>query len=105
MNKNILEVSTKNEIILEKLGNRIKEARLRRNIRAEILAENAGISRGTLFAIERGSSTTAIGAYVAVLCVLGLENDISYIARDEGGKEQYPESRVFRRERAGRKKE
>ena len=104
MKKNILEVFTKEEILLEKLGDRIKRARLRRNIRAELLAESAGISRGTLFAIERGASTTSIGAYVAVLCVLGLENDINHIAKDEEGKEQYQESRLYRRERAGRKK-
>ena len=40
--------------VLEKMGANIKKARLRRNICAEILAEQAGISTDTLSAIERG---------------------------------------------------
>ena len=34
------------EKILQKMGMQIKKARLRRNIRAELLAEHTGISRG-----------------------------------------------------------
>ena len=37
------------ERTLEKAGANIKKARLRRNIRAELLAEQAGISVDTLF--------------------------------------------------------
>ena len=40
------------EHALEKVGANIKRARLRRNIRAELLAERAGISADTLAAIE-----------------------------------------------------
>ena len=57
---------------LEKVGANMKKARLRRNIRAEILAERAGISADTLSAIEKGISTVSIGAYAAVLAVLKL---------------------------------
>ena len=39
------------ENVLEKRGLQIKKARLRRNIRAEELAEQAGISKGTLTSI------------------------------------------------------
>ena len=42
------------ENVLEKRGLQIKKARLRRNIRAEELAEQAGISKGTLTSIEKG---------------------------------------------------
>ena len=48
--------------VLEKMGKNIKKARLRRNIRAEFLAKQAGISADTLSAIERGVSTVSIGA-------------------------------------------
>ena len=41
------------EKVLEKVGANIKRARLRRNIRAELLAEQAGISVDTLSAIEK----------------------------------------------------
>ena len=75
------------EKILEKMGMRIKKARLRRNIKAEVLAESAGISIGTLNAIEKGTSTVSIGAYMAVLMVLGMEEDFEKIALDEEGKQ------------------
>ena len=55
------------ELALEKVGANINRARLRRNIRAELLAERAGISVDTLSAIEKGVSTVSIGAYAAVL--------------------------------------
>ena len=71
------------EQILMKMGYRIKKARLRRNIRAEVLAEQAGISKGTLSAVEKGISTVSIGAYAAVLHVLGMEEDFGCIAMDE----------------------
>ena len=48
--------------VLERMGKNIKKARLQRNIRAEFLAEQAGISTDTLSAIERGVSTVSIGA-------------------------------------------
>ena len=75
------------EKILEKMGMRIKKARLRRNIKAEVLAESAGISIGTLSTIEKGTSTVSIGAYMAVLMVLGMEEDFEKIALDEEGKQ------------------
>lgn len=59
---------------LEKMGAQIKRARLRRNIRVEILAEQAGISETTFYAIEKGVSTVSIGAYAAVLAVLEMDN-------------------------------
>ena len=68
--------------ILEKMGVRIKKARLRRNIRAEQLAERAGISKGTLSAIEKGVPTVSIGAYTAVLCALDMESDLDKIAKE-----------------------
>lgn len=86
--------------ILEKMGIRIKKARLRRNIRAEQLAECAGISKGTLSAIEKGVPTVSIGAYTAVLCALGMEGDLDMIARDEKGKQQYRDLNLPKRIRA-----
>jgi len=68
--------------ILEKMGTNIKRARLRRNISAEHLAEQAQISTNTLTAIEKGAHTVSLGAYAAVLSVLGMEKDLEQIARD-----------------------
>ena len=88
---------------LEKVGANIKRARLRRNIRAEFLAERAGISVDTLSAIEKGVSTVSIGAYAAVLAVLNLDNDLEMIALDEEGKKQFKEHNLKKRERATKK--
>ena len=91
------------EHALEKVGTNIKRARLRRNIRAELLAERAGISVDTLSAIEKGVSTVSIGAYAAVLAVLKLDNDLEMIALDEEGKKQFKEYNLKKRERATKK--
>lgn len=88
---------------LEKAGANIKKARLRRNMRAEILAERAGISTDTLTAIEKGASTVSIGAYAAVLAILKLDNDLEMIALDEEGKKQFKEHNLKKRERATKK--
>ena len=85
---------------LEKMGGNIKRARLRRNIRAEIMAERAGISVDTLSAIEKGVSTVSIGAYAAVLAVLEMDNDLEMIALDEEGKQRFKENNLKKRERA-----
>ena len=66
------------ERALEKVGANIKRARLRRNIRAELLAERAGISADTLSSIEKGVSTVSIGAYASVLYSLRMEKGILF---------------------------
>ena len=90
--------------ILERMGTQIKRARLRRNISVEVIADQAGISETTFYAIEKGVSTVSIGAYAAVLAVLELDNDVELIALDENGKKQYWEQNLQRRERATRNK-
>ncbi len=65
------------------LGENIKLARLRRKFSAEQVAERADISRPTLVSIEKGNPNVTIGAYVKVLFVLGLENDILEVAKDD----------------------
>ena len=90
--------------ILERLGTRIKRARLRRNMGVEMIAEIAGISEATVYAIEKGLATVSIGAYTAVLAVLKLDSDIEQIALDEEGKKQFQEQNFQRRERASKRK-
>ena len=89
---------------LKKLGQRIKKARLRRNISAEIISQQAGIGESTFYAIERGVSTVSLGAYAAVLFVLGLDGDLDAIAMDEAGKELFWEQNLVERKRAKRRK-
>lgn len=100
MARKTVELTHETEFIIEKMGIRIKKARLRRNIRAEVMAEQAGISKGTLSAIEKGVSTVSFGAYAAVLCALDMENDLDLVAVDEEGKQSYRESYLHHRKRA-----
>lgn len=70
--------------ILSQLGEQIKLARLRRKLTAELVAERAGISRSTLWNIERGASSVAIGSYAAVLHALGgMDGDLLLVAKDD----------------------
>lgn len=97
----ILEPNTENK--LKKLGQRIKKARLRRNISAEMISKQAGIGESTFYAIERGVATVSIGAYAAVLFVLELDSDLDGIATDEAGKVLFWEQNIVERKRAKRR--
>ena len=98
----ILESNTEEK--LKKIGQRIKKARLRRNISAETISKKAGIGESTFYAIERGKPTVSIGAYVAVLAALGLDSDLDAIALDESGKKPFWEQNLVSRKRAKRQR-
>ena len=84
MNKRGVTVSPKTVQILEQMGEQIKLARLRRRLSAELVAERAGISRATLWNVEKGSPSVAIGIYAAVLHALGnMDNDFLLVAKDD----------------------
>ena len=90
---------------LKKMGQRIKKARLRRNISAEMISKQAGIGESTFYAIEHGVSTVSLGAYAAVLSALGLDSDLDAIALDESGKKLFWEQNLASRKRAKRQRE
>jgi len=70
--------------ILETMGEQIKMARLRRRISTELVAERAGISRATLWAVEKGSPSVSVGIYAAVLHALnGMDKELLLVARDD----------------------
>ena len=83
MAKKSVILSPKTQKILLSVGEQIKLARLRRKLSAALVSDRAGISRATLWAIENGSPTVSFGAYVSVLCALGLGNDILLLAKDD----------------------
>ena len=84
MNKRGVTVSPKTVEILEQMGEQIKLARLRRRLSAELVAERAGISRATLWNVEKGSPSVAIGIYAAVLHALGnMDSDFLLVAKDD----------------------
>jgi len=69
--------------VLKALGENIRLARLRRDLSSEMVAERAGISRATLSAIEAGSGSVSMAAWIQALFVLGLEDDLAEVARDD----------------------
>ncbi len=69
--------------LLEQMGENIKLARKRRKLTAIQVAERAGIARSTLYLVEKGDSSVAMGAYFNVLRVLGLQNDFLKLAADD----------------------
>ena len=100
MGRRTVKINVKTEFVIFKMGTRIKKARLRRNIMAETLAEQVGISKGTLSAIEQGVPTVSIGAYAEVLSALDMVNDLNSIAVDIGGKKKYEDVQLRQRKRA-----
>lgn len=66
--------------LLKALGFRLREARLRRRLRQEDVAAKLGFSRDTINAVEHGSMTTTIGAYLSVLWVYGLHREVELLA-------------------------
>jgi len=66
---------------LRQLGAAIRAARVRRRLRATIVAERAGIAHTTLIRIERGEPTVAMGSYAAVLWALGLLDHLVSLAQ------------------------
>ncbi len=69
--------------LLESLGERLRLARLRRELAIDITCERAGISRMTLYRLEAGESAISLGTLVRVMSVLGLETDFELLARDD----------------------
>lgn len=103
MARKTVTLSSNTQEMLEKMGARIRRARLRRNISTEELAQKAAIGKSTLSLIEKGTPTVSIGAYAAVLAELALDEDLRLVAVDEIGKKQFWDQNLQRRVRASKK--
>ncbi len=74
--------------LLQQFGERLRLARLRRRLAAKQVAERAGMSPMTLRSLERGGSGVTMGAYLAVMQVLGIEKDLDLLGKaDPMGRE------------------
>ena len=69
--------------ILTTMGNQIRLARLRRKMSSNLVAYKAGISRATLWKIENGDPSVAIGFYFKVLNAINLEKSFLEVAKDD----------------------
>lgn len=71
------------------LGARIRVARKRRQLTLREAAARAGIAYDTARAVERGNPMTGVGAYLALIWVLGLDSELRSLLHpdnDEEGK-------------------
>ena len=90
--------------ILKTMGEQIKMARLRRNLPVKIVSERAGISRITLWQIEKGNPSVAIGYYAAVLHALNnLDGDLLLVAKDDELGKKLQDLEISAKKRVSRK--
>ncbi len=89
---------------MEALGQRLKDARLRRRFSMETVCARADISRPTLYKVENGDPSVAFGIYIQVLRVLGLVEDVSFIAKEDALGRSLQDESLSQRKRAPRKK-
>lgn len=65
---------------LRKLGADLRDARRRRRIPTQVMAERAGISRTTLSKAEKGEPGVSVGTLATLLFILGLEERLGTVA-------------------------
>jgi transcriptional regulator with XRE-family HTH domain len=88
MAKTIAALLPSTSELLVRFGGRLRLARLRRRLSAKQVAERAGMVPMTLRSVERGGAGVTMGAYLAVMQVLGVENDLEQLAAaDPQGRE------------------
>jgi transcriptional regulator with XRE-family HTH domain len=89
----------------EALGERLRLARLRRRMSLTELAERVGVTRGTLSRLEKGDLSTNLGLLARVLGVLGLEEDLDRLARDDELGQRLQDVRLRRPRRPSKRKQ
>ena len=104
MNKRTVTIYPSSAKELEALGQRLKDARLRRRFSMETVCARADISRPTLYKVENGDPSVAMGIYVQVLRVLGMVEDLSLIVKEDALGRRLQDESLPQRKRAPRKK-
>ena len=84
MNRKNIVLMPETQHKLTQMGEQIKLARLRRNLSVDLTAERAGISRATLWKVEKGDPSVAIGIYASVLHALNdMDKDLLLVAQND----------------------
>lgn len=82
--------------LLQAFAERLRLARLRRKLTARQVAERAGMTPATLRNLERGNAGVTMGAYLAVMQVLGIEADLALLAAADTQGRQLQDARLPR---------
>ena len=69
---------------------------MRRRMSLTELAKRVGVARGTLTKLERGDLSVSLGLLARVLTVLGLEDDLDLVARDDELGQRLQDARMRR---------
>lgn len=96
MAKKVAPLLPPTERLLHQLGERLRMARLRRRLPAKQVAERAGMSPITLRSLERGGAGVTMGAYLAVMQVLGVEQDLNLLAQADPMGRELQDARLTR---------
>jgi transcriptional regulator with XRE-family HTH domain len=86
--------------LLSQFGERLRLARLRRQLSAKQVAERAGMVPMTLRSLERGAAGVTMGAYLSVMQVLGIEQDLEQLAAADPLGRELQDSRLRLHKRA-----
>ena len=104
LKKALYNIMPETEEILKTLGEQIRLARLRRNLSVNLISERAGISRATLWKVEKGNPAVAMGIYAAVLHALNnMDKDLLLVAKDDEFGRQLQDLELITRKRATRR--
>lgn len=79
---------------IEALGNRLRTARLRRQMTQGQLAERVGVSVPTVAKLEDGDPSTSLATVLRVLSVLGLDSDVDLLAANDALGRSLQDSRL-----------
>ena len=84
MGKKKIVIMPKSLKFLQEFGDNIRLARLRRDLPVSLVAERAMVSRTTVWEVEKGSPSVAIGAYVAVMhSIDGMDKLLANVGKDD----------------------
>jgi transcriptional regulator with XRE-family HTH domain len=104
MEKRSITILPRVQKIMTQMGENIKLARLRRRLSTTQVAERAGITRTTLWKVEKGVPDVSMAAYVQVLFALTLENDLLKLAIDDELGRKLQDTELITGKRASKKK-
>ncbi|MEA3547404.1 MAG: helix-turn-helix transcriptional regulator [Thermodesulfobacteriota bacterium] len=100
---NMINIAQEEKNILNTLGNRLKEARLRRNESQEIFAQRLGLSRQSYSKMEKGIPTVPLGYWLKASNTLGRLNTWKEVLQEKQNLFNQFEQQQPLRKRAGKK--